>query len=239
MHNLPTSSLTYEGGSKEQQLHLTWCLVSATSVHGCFVDMGTSEFQEQPNSILFDALGFKSIKYRKSFENSYHLRNEVIFRKSIKMVAQARTRFYREFLTPALHRRFTRAAGVICFLCYIEAVLIGGTSSCKRSERCFHVMHADFWVDAVLWSWFPLGPAGIRTLLLFISSLLIFVLRVAQLHFGARITASPFETFRQYLFRVNTLQTLGFYLFSAWWFTEVYIWSSSDLANLRWVTEGK
>lgn len=36
----------------------------------------------------------------------------------------------------------------------------------------------------VLWSWFPLGPAGIRTLLLFISALSVFVLRVAQLHLG-------------------------------------------------------
>lgn len=37
---------------------------------------------------------------------------------------------------------------------------------------------------AVLWFWFPIGPAGIRTLLLFVSALSIFVLRVAQLHLG-------------------------------------------------------
>ena len=36
----------------------------------------------------------------------------------------------------------------------------------------------------VLWFWFPLGPAGIRTLLLFVSALAVFVLRVAQLHLG-------------------------------------------------------
>ena len=37
---------------------------------------------------------------------------------------------------------------------------------------------------AVLWFWFPIGPAAIRTLLLFVSALSIFVLRVAQLHLG-------------------------------------------------------
>jgi len=36
----------------------------------------------------------------------------------------------------------------------------------------------------VFWSWFPIGTAGIRTLLLFISALSVFVLRVAQLHIG-------------------------------------------------------
>ncbi|MCJ1244344.1 hypothetical protein MMC30_001542 [Trapelia coarctata] len=136
------------------------------------------------------------------------------------MAPQARVRFYREFLTPALHRRFTRAAGLALLLCYVEAIAIGDKSS-------------------ILWSWFPLGPAGIRTLLLFITSLSIFVLRVAQLHFGSRITDSPFETFRQYAFRFNTLQTLGFYYFSAWWFGEVYMFSVPQSADLSWVAEGR
>ena len=89
----------------------------------------------------------------------------------------------------------------------------------------------------VFWSWifFPL----FRTLLLFISSLAIFVLRVAQLHFGARTTASAFETFRQYAFHINTVQTLAWYFFSAWWFSEVYIWSASASANLSWTKIGK
>ena len=36
----------------------------------------------------------------------------------------------------------------------------------------------------MVWSWFPVGLAGIRTLLLFISALSVFVLRVASLHLG-------------------------------------------------------
>ena len=49
-------------------------------------------------------------------------------------------------------------------------------------SRILRSLHADS--IAVFWFWFPLGPAGIRTLLLFISALSIFVLRVAQLHIG-------------------------------------------------------
>ncbi|KAI9788830.1 MAG: hypothetical protein M1835_002054 [Candelina submexicana] len=136
------------------------------------------------------------------------------------MAAQMRAgpRLYRDFLTPALHRRFTKAATITLLVCYVEAVLIGDKSS-------------------LVWSWFPLGPVGIRTLLLFISSLAIFILRVAQLHVGARTSTSSFQSFRQHLVRFNSLQTLVWYFFSAWWFSEVYVWSASRKANLNWVTK--
>lgn len=154
-----------------------------------------------------------------------------------KMAPQARVRFYREFLTPALHRRFTRAAGLALLLCYVEAIAVGDKSSCKNCIG--RTLQGLTDCRSVLWSWFPIGPAGIRTLLLFMSSLSIFVLRVAQLHFGSRTTPSSFETFRQYAFRFNTLQTLGFYFFSAWWFGEVYMFSVPHSADLSWVVEGK
>lgn len=48
------------------------------------------------------------------------------------MPASNRIRLYREFLTPALHRRFTQAAGVSLLICYAEAVIIGDKSSSKR-----------------------------------------------------------------------------------------------------------
>jgi len=46
------------------------------------------------------------------------------------MASSMRIRLYREFLTPALHRRFTTAAGITLLACYVEAVLIGDRSSC-------------------------------------------------------------------------------------------------------------
>jgi len=92
---------------------------------------------------------------------------------------------------------------------------------------------------AVFWSWFPLGFTGIRTLLLFISSLSVFVLRVAQLHFGPRTTTFPFETFWQHVLSRNTFQTLFWYLTSALVFSEVYIHSTSSAANLAWIDPGR
>ena len=90
---------------------------------------------------------------------------------------------YKELLTPALHRRFTGAAASILLLCYVEAFLIGEKSSCEKHALVGPTTQATDVLE-VFWSWFPIGPSGIRTLLLFISALSVFVLRVAQLHLG-------------------------------------------------------
>lgn len=85
----------------------------------------------------------------------------------------------------------------------------------------------------VFWSWFPLSRAGIRTGLLFIPAFMIFVLRVAQLHVGTRTSYSAYQTFRRYALRFETIQTLGWYLSSAYVFSEIYIWSASSTADLN------
>lgn len=97
-------------------------------------------------------------------------------------MASLRTPPYRQFLTPALHRRFTSAAFITLVVCYAEAVLIADKSSSGSEPQVQKTLKSD--IVAVFWFWFPIGPAGIRTLLLFISSLPIFVLRVSQLHLG-------------------------------------------------------
>ena len=96
-------------------------------------------------------------------------------------MAAIRTPPYKQFITPALHRRFTVAALVILAVCYVEAILIGARTSCELLPYV-----KTIWTDIVLvfWSWFPIGIAGLKTLLLFISALSVFVLRVAQLHIG-------------------------------------------------------
>ncbi|KAI6710787.1 nuclear envelope protein [Diplocarpon mali] len=124
-----------------------------------------------------------------------------------------RIRPYKDFLTPALHRRFALATTTLLALCYTEAVLIGEKNS---------------W----FWSWFPLGRVGIRSGLLFIPAFMIFVLRVGQLHVGLRTSYSGWDTFIKYSFKVQVLQTLGWYLASAWLFGEVYIWSASKDQDL-------
>ncbi|KAI9930867.1 hypothetical protein ASPWEDRAFT_100359 [Aspergillus wentii DTO 134E9] len=134
-------------------------------------------------------------------------------------MAAAQPRPYRRILTSALHRRFVHASALALLVCYITAILIGDKSS-------------------FLWSWFPIGGCGIRTVLLSLSSLVIFVLRVGQMHIGSRTTSSSLGSFKL-MVPLDVLQTFGWYLFSAWWFSEIYKWSSSSSAQLEWVKRGR
>ncbi|KAI9643397.1 hypothetical protein NHQ30_008016 [Ciborinia camelliae] len=130
------------------------------------------------------------------------------------MPPPVRIRPYKDFLTPALHRRFALATAVLVTVCYVEALWIGELNS-------------------FFWSWFPLGRAGIRTGLLFLCAFMIFILRVAQLHVGIRTSNSSFHTFTEYARKFQTVQTALWYLFSAWFFSEVYIWSVPESTGLN------
>ncbi|CRL18761.1 Nucleoporin protein Ndc1-Nup [Penicillium camemberti] len=134
-------------------------------------------------------------------------------------MAVVQTRPYRRILTSALHRRFVHASALSLLVSYIIAIAIGEKSS-------------------LFWLWFPFGSCGVRTALLFISSLTIFVLRVSQMHIGSRTASSSFGIFRSFTL-LQIAQTFGWYIFSAWWFTVVYVWSSSIDSNLELVKRGR
>ncbi|TVY30524.1 Nucleoporin [Lachnellula hyalina] len=129
------------------------------------------------------------------------------------MAPVKRVRPYKDFLTPAMHRRFAMATSTLFGLCYLESILIGEKNS-------------------LIWSWFPFGRAGIRTGLLFIPAFVIFILRVAQLHVGLRTSNSAWQTFKRYSLNFNVVQTIGFYVFSAYMFSEIYLWSASNDADM-------
>ncbi|KAJ6031215.1 hypothetical protein N7540_001947 [Penicillium herquei] len=134
-------------------------------------------------------------------------------------MAVTQPRPYRRILTSALHRRFVHASALALLVCYGIAIVIGSKSS-------------------FFWSWFPIGSCGVRAVLLFVTSLCVFVLRVGQMHLGSRTTPSSLSTLR-YLFPLQVAQTFGWYLFSAWWFTEIYVWSSTTGAHLEMVKRGR
>ncbi|KIX95639.1 uncharacterized protein Z520_08759 [Fonsecaea multimorphosa CBS 102226] len=123
---------------------------------------------------------------------------------------------YRRFLTSALHKRFVHAALITLLVALLDAVCLGPKKD-------------------IFWSWFPFGPAGLRALLFFMSSLFVFILQIATLNIGKQTTTSPFATFRTNFLSTSAVQTLFWYLVSGWWFTEAYIWSSPDLG---WITRG-
>ena len=131
-----------------------------------------------------------------------------------------RTRIYKEYLTPALHRRFVSAASFLLVFCWVEAFILSSSSH-------------------IFWSWFPIGVAGLRTLLLFGPCLAVYIVRVANIHVGRRTTTSGAETVYSHLLGAKDLRittsTLGWYVWSGWFFGEVYIWSRSARAELGWV----
>ncbi|EMD68385.1 hypothetical protein COCSADRAFT_196339 [Bipolaris sorokiniana ND90Pr] len=127
---------------------------------------------------------------------------------------------YRDYLTPALHRRFNRASKYTLLLCYAIACWMGE------------------WANP-LWSFFPLGLTGIRTLLLFLSALSVYVLRVSQWHVGPRQTPTQAQTFTKYFFRLSTVVTLLAYAFSAMIFVETYIWSRGPKDRLAFIEAGR
>lgn len=146
-----------------------------------------------------------------------------------------RARPYRDFLTPALHRRFTSASLLALGICYVDAVWMAEWNSAFEAivklDRTNH--HTD------IWQWLPVGYTGIRTLLLFISAFVVFILRVSRTHAGTRATTSPFETLLKELFDVSTYLTFVWYILSAWVFSEVYIWGRPVEAGLRTTFPGR
>ncbi|KAH8716320.1 Nucleoporin NDC1 [Beauveria bassiana] len=123
---------------------------------------------------------------------------------------------YKDTLQPALHRRFAATATLLLAVAYIEALALASWTS-------------------FLWSWFPLGPTGIRTAIIFTSGLAILVLRIAHYHVGVR-TESGAQTLKALLFRLQTYETFFWYAISSTLFCPVYLWSLNDSAGLRWIT---
>lgn len=132
---------------------------------------------------------------------------------------EPKARSYKDFLTPAMHRRFTSASTGALVLCYVYAVLASDGN--------------------LFWRFFILGRPGIRMLLLFLSVLTVFIVRLANLQVGARNTASGVETIYQHLTAARTYITLFWYLTSAFVFGEVYIWSRGSDAYLGWIDQGE
>ncbi|KAF2863951.1 hypothetical protein K470DRAFT_254261 [Piedraia hortae CBS 480.64] len=137
-------------------------------------------------------------------------------------------RHYKDFLTPAFHRRFTAAILPVLFACWAVAACISlgsGTSF--------------FWSIFPLFSW-----CGLRTLALVLPCLCIFIVRIMNMHVGRRTSESQFGGFVQALIgghdRSGTvLATLLWYSLSAWLVTEIFVWSLPSKSNLGWIDPGR
>ena len=79
---------------------------------------------------------------------------------------------------------------------------------------------------------------GIRSLLLFISSFVLFLLRVANKHVGTTTSKSPIQSTLWEAFSYSPVGTISCYTFSAWFFSEVYLSSLPSKAKLGLVDDG-
>lgn len=90
---------------------------------------------------------------------------------------------------------------------------------------------------SVIWPWFPIGPAGIRTSIIFACGLAVLILRIAHYHVGLRTTGSGVQTLFANVISFSTWETIFWYFVSSFvLFAPAFLWSTPDSANLRYVT---
>jgi nucleoporin NDC1 len=53
---------------------------------------------------------------------------------------------------------------------------------------------------------------------------------------GSRTSNSPFDTIVNTILRFSTFETVITYIFSAWLFSQIYLWSTPEETGLRWIS---
>ena len=91
-------------------------------------------------------------------------------------------------------------------------------------------------VNAVIWSWFPIGLSGLRALAIFACILPLIILRIAHSHIGRRNFNSRFDAFRRMIWQSQHIENILTYALSSWLFGQLYLLSIPEEANLRWIT---
>ncbi|KAI1488908.1 nucleoporin protein Ndc1-Nup [Biscogniauxia mediterranea] len=131
-------------------------------------------------------------------------------------VVVARRAPYKDFLQPALQRRFAYTVLLLLGIAYFEALTWSSWNS-------------------FIWSWFPIGLPGLRTLAILGCILPTIILRIAHSHIGIRTSNSPLETLFRTLFLFSTAETILTYAVSAWLFSQTYLFSLPYEARLHWI----
>ncbi|KAJ2967037.1 hypothetical protein NUW58_g10530 [Xylaria curta] len=129
----------------------------------------------------------------------------------------ARRAPYKDFLQPALQRRFAGTAAILLGLAYFESLTLSRWNS-------------------LIWPWLPLGLPGLRALAIFLCVLPIIILRIAHAHMGVRTSNSLFETLTNTVLLFSTLETVLTYVISALIFSQVYLKSTPEEAGIRWIS---
>lgn len=87
----------------------------------------------------------------------------------------------------------------------------------------------------VVWSWFPIGPVGFRTVFVFTSALAIIILRISQYHAGSRVSTSPLRNALSSVCTIQFLEAWLSYGFSSIVFGLVYLWTVGERGDMNWI----
>ncbi|KOS21836.1 Nuclear envelope protein ndc1 [Escovopsis weberi] len=131
--------------------------------------------------------------------------------------SQPRRASYKDVLQPALHRRFSSTATFLLAVSYLESVALSS------------------W-DSFFWAWFPIGPAGLRTLLVFLCGLAILILRIASYQVGLKTSATGWHTLTAYLLSPRTYETAFWYGVSSLLYSHIFMSTRPHDASLQWIT---
>ncbi|KAF3907282.1 hypothetical protein ABW20_dc0110052 [Dactylellina cionopaga] len=125
---------------------------------------------------------------------------------------------YHALVTPVLHRRFVRASWMTLTIAYIGNILMENISG---------------WP----WSAFPLGRAGINTMVLFFFLLPILVLRIAQLSTTSNRSLSDLHCLLRSIANRTLFKCIFWYTLSAWLIVQFYLWNTLPASDLSIVTK--
>lgn len=143
---------------------------------------------------------------------------------------------YKDVIQPALQRRFTATALLLICASYCYAILFANWNSCRCWSEICRLIH-PLTDPQVLWSWFPIGPTGIRAAFLLLGCCApVLLLRVADYHVGLRTAESGLQAFAEHGFTMMTVETVFSYTLSAVMFSFIYRWSLPEEAGLNFVT---
>ncbi|KAI0401487.1 nucleoporin protein Ndc1-Nup [Xylaria palmicola] len=124
---------------------------------------------------------------------------------------------YKDFLQPALQRRFAGTAAIVLGLAYVESLTLSRLS-------------------LFTWSYSPLGLPALRAVIIFLSILPIIVLRIAHAHMGFRTSHALSETLANTGLLFSAFETVLTYATSAFFFSQVYLLSTPEEAGIRWIS---
>ncbi|KAK6535144.1 hypothetical protein TWF694_001622 [Orbilia ellipsospora] len=125
---------------------------------------------------------------------------------------------YHALVTPVLHRRFVRASWTTLTIAYIGNIIMENISG---------------WP----WSIFPLGRAGINTLILFVFLIPILILRIAQLSTTSKKNLSDVHCLLHSLTDRSLIKCVFWYTLSAWLIVQFYLWNTRASSDLSIVTK--